>query len=101
MADNQGLKAVSFLRLIIGDKNDNPMESGSSEIYVYNYMGRAPTTEIGRVYVDDPDDWDLPDKSFFFKESVLFILIKFYNWIYNFKLYILQFFESFNKDRLN
>ena len=71
MADNQGLKAVSFLKLIIGDKNDNPMESGSSEIFVYNYLGLAPTTQIGRVYVNDPDDWDLPDKSFFFKETVL------------------------------
>ena len=44
------------------------MKPGSSEIFVYNYEGRAPETDIGRVYVEDPDDWDLPDKTFDFKE---------------------------------
>ena len=32
-----------------------------------NFLGTAPDTEIGRVYVNDPDDWDLPDKTFKFK----------------------------------
>ena len=64
IADNLGLSATSVLRLVVGDRNDNPMEAGSSEIFVYNYEGRAPDTEIGRVYVTDPDDWDLPDKKF-------------------------------------
>ena len=45
IADNQGLKAVSLLKLTIGDKNDNPMKPGASEIFVYNYEGRAPTTQ--------------------------------------------------------
>ena len=62
--DNQGMAATSVLRLVIGDKNDNPMAPGASSIFVYNYEGRAPDTEIGRVYVEDPDDWDLPDKTF-------------------------------------
>lgn len=48
----------------MGDKNDNPMRPGESEIFVYNYEGKAPDTEIGRVFVNDPDDWDLPDKTF-------------------------------------
>ena len=34
------------------------------------FLGRAPDTEIGRVYVNDPDDWDLPDKTFQFKNPV-------------------------------
>lgn len=66
--DNQGMAATSILTLIIGDINDNEMKDGASEIFVYNYEGRAPDTEIGRVYVNDPDDWDLPDKTFKFKE---------------------------------
>ena len=41
-----------------------PMVPGASSIFVNNYEGRAPDTEIGRVYVEDPDDWDLPDKTF-------------------------------------
>eukprot|EP00096_Caligus_rogercresseyi_P016358 TRINITY_DN898_c0_g1_i1.p1 TRINITY_DN898_c0_g1~~TRINITY_DN898_c0_g1_i1.p1 ORF type:complete len:1540 (+),score=519.42 TRINITY_DN898_c0_g1_i1:230-4849(+) len=60
---------VSKLIVIIGDVNDNPMSSGESSIFVYNYEGRAPDTIIGRVYVTDPDDWDLPDKTFRFAED--------------------------------
>lgn len=28
------------------------------------FKGLSPDVQIGRVYVDDPDDWDLPDKIF-------------------------------------
>ncbi|XP_043265483.1 DE-cadherin isoform X1 [Colletes gigas] len=55
---------TSMLVVIIGDENDNPMSEGSSSIFVYNYKGEAPDTKIGRVYVNDADDWDLPDKHF-------------------------------------
>ncbi|XP_014244956.1 DE-cadherin isoform X2 [Cimex lectularius] len=55
---------TSTLTVVIGDVNDNAMKEGHSSIFVYNYKGEAPDTEIGRVYVDDPDDWDLPDKTF-------------------------------------
>ncbi|XP_077285916.1 DE-cadherin isoform X2 [Arctopsyche grandis] len=58
------MTGVSILRVVIGDRNDNPMGPGHSDIFVYNYKGEAPDTEIGRVYVTDPDDWDLPDKQF-------------------------------------
>ena len=68
ICDHKQLCGVSDLKVIIGDRNDNKMESGFSEILVYNYEGRAPETDIGRVYVKDPDDWDLPDKNFDFKE---------------------------------
>lgn len=64
------MKNVSILHLIIGDVNDNEMQSGQSSIFVYNYKGEAPDTEIGRVYVNDPDDWDLPDKSFAWKDGI-------------------------------
>lgn len=61
---------VSIFHLIIGDVNDNAAEDGQSTIFVYNYKGEAPDTEIGRVFVDDPDDWDLPDKSFAWKDAI-------------------------------
>ncbi|KAH8362009.1 hypothetical protein KR200_001667, partial [Drosophila serrata] len=61
--------AVSILHLVIGDVNDNAMSEGSSRIFVYNYRGEAPDTDIGRVFVDDLDDWDLPDKNFEWKDS--------------------------------
>ena len=69
ICDHERMCADSNLRLIIGDVNDNPMQPGSSEIFVYNYEGLSPDTQIGRVYVQDPDDWDLPDKTFRFKEA--------------------------------
>ncbi|XP_033228153.1 DE-cadherin-like [Belonocnema kinseyi] len=58
------MTGTSMLTVIIGDVNDNPMSDGESSIFVYNYKGEAPDSEIGRVYVNDPDDWDLPDKRF-------------------------------------
>lgn len=64
------MKKISTLHLIIGDVNDNEMRDGKSNIFVYNYRGEAPDTEIGRIYVEDPDDWDLPDKEFAWKDDV-------------------------------
>lgn len=63
------MSATLTLTIIIGDKNDNPMKDGSTEIFVYNYKGKAPETLIGRVYVEDKDDWDLPDKIFSWRDS--------------------------------
>eukprot|EP00095_Tigriopus_kingsejongensis_P004384 maker-scaffold1072_size64607-snap-gene-0.18 protein:Tk04384 transcript:maker-scaffold1072_size64607-snap-gene-0.18-mRNA-1 annotation:"GK18219" len=58
------MSGTSTLTVIIGDSNDNKMQPGSKEIKVYNYRGEAPSSDIGRVYVYDKDDWDLPDKTF-------------------------------------
>ncbi|XP_026817887.1 neural-cadherin isoform X2 [Rhopalosiphum maidis] len=62
---NPAMTGTSTLTVIIRDVNDNKMQPGSKEIFAYNYMGQAPDTEIGRVYVYDLDDWDLPDKKFY------------------------------------
>ena len=64
------MTGTSTLTVEIGDENDNAMKEGHSSIFVYNYRGEAPDTEIGRVFVDDPDDWDLVDKEFFWKDGV-------------------------------
>lgn len=61
---------VSKLKVIIGDKNDNPMSDGSSSIFVYNYAGESPDVEIGRVYVNDKDDMDLDDKKFSWENGI-------------------------------
>ena len=54
---------VSDLVVIIGDENDEQMGPGESKIFVYKYKENT-TFPIGRVYVTDKDDWDLPDKDF-------------------------------------
>lgn len=64
------MTGTSTLTVEIGDVNDNAMKEGHSSIFVYNYKGETPNTEIGRVYVDDPDDWDLEDKKFFWKDGM-------------------------------
>lgn len=64
------MTGTSTLTVEIGDVNDNAMREGHSSIFVYNYKGEAPDTKIGRVYVDDPDDWDLGDKMFSWKDGV-------------------------------
>jgi len=83
--------AIRYLKIVIGDKNDNPMFDGTSTIHVYNYKGAAtcfcdletlsidvstflmlgqlPSTTIGRVFVDDLDDWDVVDKDFKLQKS--------------------------------
>lgn len=73
---NPAMSGTSTLTVIIGDVNDNKMQPGSKEIFVYNYMGQSPDTEVGRVFVYDLDDWDLPDKKFYWdtKEHPYFSL---------------------------
>ena len=61
---------TSTLTVIIGDINDNRMYPGSKNIFVYNFRGQSPPTPIGRVHVEDLDDWDLPDKSFIWEGGV-------------------------------
>lgn len=53
----------TILRVIIGDLNDSPMTDGESKIHVFKYKENN-TIPIGRVFVNDLDDWDLPDKTF-------------------------------------
>ena len=55
---------TSTLTVVIGDENDNIMEPGVKNIIFYSYMGRTHGTQVGRVYIQDLDDWDLKDKTF-------------------------------------
>ncbi|XP_055930136.1 neural-cadherin-like isoform X4 [Argiope bruennichi] len=64
------MTGTSTLTVIIGDVNDNRMHPGSKSIFVYNFKGESPPTPIGRVHVEDLDDWDLPDKSFYWENNI-------------------------------
>ncbi|XP_076325233.1 neural cadherin isoform X1 [Tachypleus tridentatus] len=61
---------TSTLTVIIGDENDNLMLPGHKDIFVYNFKGTTPPTPVGRVHVEDLDDWDLPDKMFSWENNV-------------------------------
>ncbi|XP_054283546.1 neural-cadherin-like [Macrosteles quadrilineatus] len=56
--------STNTLTVIVGDINDNPMYPGSMEVQAYVYRVQNMDIPIGRVYVEDLDDWDLPDKKF-------------------------------------
>ncbi|KAK7083607.1 Cadherin [Halocaridina rubra] len=58
------MSSTCTLTIVVGDENDNIMQPGEKEIFVYIHQKVPPESEIGRVYVQDPDDWDLADKSF-------------------------------------
>lgn len=65
------LTGTSYLTIIVGDINDNRMHTGSKTIFVYNYRGQKTNFQaIGRVHVEDLDDWDLQDKEFFWEDSI-------------------------------
>ena len=61
---NPSLSGISYLTVVVGDINDNKMHPGSKTIFVYNYKGQYRNIPIGRVHVEDLDDWDLHDKKF-------------------------------------
>ncbi|CAI5439269.1 unnamed protein product [Caenorhabditis angaria] len=69
LTDQADKTNYASVHVIIGDVNDNPMHDGKMTIHVNSYLGRLKQTTIGRVYVDDADDWDLADKTFSWKES--------------------------------
>lgn len=67
---NPPLTGTSHLTVVVGDINDNKMHPGSKTIFVYNYKGQYKNIPIGRVHVEDLDDWDLHDKKFMWENSI-------------------------------
>jgi len=67
--------STNTLTVVIGDINDNRMRDGWKKItvfYIQNNQKQSDTqnsalksTPIGRINVDDDDDWDLNDKIFY------------------------------------
>ncbi|XP_071513117.1 putative neural-cadherin 2 [Panulirus ornatus] len=64
VADAGGLATTQPITIIIGDVNDNPMRPATKTIYLWKTQGGGVDVALGRVYVEDPDDWDLQDKTF-------------------------------------
>jgi len=67
---NPSLSATSNLTVIVGDINDNKMHPGSKTINIYNYKGQYKNIPIGRVHVEDLDDWDIHDKKFMWESNI-------------------------------
>lgn len=41
-----------------------------NQMVICLFQGESPPTPIGRVHVEDLDDWDLPDKSFYWENNI-------------------------------
>ncbi|XP_005089075.2 neural-cadherin [Aplysia californica] len=64
--NTESLTSTNTLTIVIGDENDNMHKPGHQDITVFSYEDKFADIEVGRVYTEDPDDWDLPDKTFRF-----------------------------------
>ncbi|KAK3860230.1 hypothetical protein Pcinc_033702, partial [Petrolisthes cinctipes] len=64
VTDVEGLEAVQNITIIIDDINDNPMKPAAKTVYLWKTQGGGSEAPLGRVYVEDPDDWDVVDKTF-------------------------------------
>nr|XP_027239505.1 neural-cadherin-like [Penaeus vannamei] len=64
VADAGGLSAVETITVVIDDVNDNPMLPAAKTVYLWKTQSGGWDIPLGRVYVEDPDDWDVGDKSF-------------------------------------
>ncbi|XP_049293495.1 DE-cadherin-like [Anopheles funestus] len=72
------MSAISVLQVVIGDENDNKMKQAESHIVVHKYNGKLSDMNIGRVYVNDSDDWDLSDKTFVWDKATSEETLKFF-----------------------
>ncbi|XP_068229143.1 putative neural-cadherin 2 [Palaemon carinicauda] len=66
LTDARGLSNAQTVTVVVDDVNDNPMKPGRKTIYLYKIQGSGGSVNVplGRVFVEDPDDWDLKDKTF-------------------------------------
>ncbi|XP_071534252.1 neural-cadherin-like [Panulirus ornatus] len=64
VADAQGLATTQALTVVVDDCNDHPMKPAAKTVHLWTTQGGVWEAPLGRVYVEDPDDWDLGDKTF-------------------------------------
>ncbi|XP_069941932.1 putative neural-cadherin 2 [Cherax quadricarinatus] len=69
LSDAEGLSATYPITIIVGDLNDNPMRPATKTVYLWKTQSGTGEASLGRVYVEDPDDWDLKDKTFAWEGS--------------------------------
>ncbi|KAK7072335.1 hypothetical protein SK128_007151 [Halocaridina rubra] len=58
------LSSTVTLTLHVADVNDNPMAPASKVITVHTVQPQTTPVPLGRIYVEDPDDWDAASKTY-------------------------------------
>ncbi|XP_045130739.1 neural-cadherin-like isoform X2 [Portunus trituberculatus] len=64
LGDAGGVTATHTLTVIVDDTNDHPMKPATKTVFLWKTRGGGSEAPLGRVYVNDPDDWDAGDKSY-------------------------------------
>ncbi|KAK8730326.1 hypothetical protein OTU49_008218, partial [Cherax quadricarinatus] len=64
VADAGSLSATLTLTVHVVDLNDNPMTPASKTVTVHTVQHQKRQVPLGRVYVQDPDDWDAAAKTY-------------------------------------
>ncbi|XP_064098214.1 putative neural-cadherin 2 [Macrobrachium nipponense] len=65
VGDAGGLNRTQTVTVVVDDRNDNPMKPAAKTVYLWKTQGVAGSERPWvRVYVDNPDDWDVADKTF-------------------------------------
>ncbi|XP_071536341.1 putative neural-cadherin 2 isoform X3 [Panulirus ornatus] len=64
LADAEAVNDTTTVTVVVDDLNDNPMRPAAKTVYLWKTQGVGREAPLGRVWVDDPDDWDLHDKTF-------------------------------------
>ncbi|XP_050721664.1 putative neural-cadherin 2 isoform X2 [Eriocheir sinensis] len=64
VGDAGGVSATHPVLVVVDDLNDHPMKPAAKTVYLWKTQGGGSEAPLGRVYVDDPDDWDAGDKSY-------------------------------------
>ncbi|XP_063876233.1 putative neural-cadherin 2 [Scylla paramamosain] len=63
------LTATVTLTLHVADVNDNPMAPAAKTVTVHTMQRHGTEVPLGRVYVQDPDDWDAVEKTYAWRDS--------------------------------
>ncbi|CAL4064812.1 unnamed protein product, partial [Meganyctiphanes norvegica] len=64
VTDNGGLSSTDIVSIIVDDENDNRMKPGKKTVFLWKTRSGAGEMSLGRIWVNDPDDWDAHDKQF-------------------------------------
>ncbi|XP_071534107.1 uncharacterized protein [Panulirus ornatus] len=64
VGDAGGVSSTTTVSVVVDDINDNPMMPATKTVHLCTTQGGVSDAPLGRVYVEDPDDWDLGDKTF-------------------------------------
>ncbi|XP_050723132.1 putative neural-cadherin 2 isoform X2 [Eriocheir sinensis] len=62
------LTATVTLTLHVADLNDNPMAPANKTVTVHTLQRQGAAVPLGRVYVQDPDDWDTAAKTYAWRD---------------------------------